>query len=457
MGNPYPVHTCTVGPFESYYSNVVSRLTRIVSRNEDCNLSSDKINTIITSENQLTLSAGSVIKDDVLVQIESITIDFTDPSYYYHGSTWDQVGYYYVLLYYAYEKARPAPKPKIQILRPDERIGYSPGGGFVLLKVAKVEIVGIVLTITELFDYDPDDLTIRRIFSSPYLGLECNLPTFNPDRDCGRLILTLNDSTLYYGGASSWFRIPSITWIEDNFTNVDDQLSSLRTFVGSDGPTDTTPFYDSNKVISNGDPLETAISKVDFNVALRSGIAPTSPFAYQIYVDTSTLPGSDAIIYIRNDANTAWIRWGRVNRFTGVLIPDIAGGFEPGVKTVFYMDTAPNGWTILDTLDDKLIYITKGSAAGGQIGGQEYPGGSWTISGVTGDHTLIIDEIPPHHHVSYTWYAAAAGGGGARGRTSWGYPWDTSDTGGGLPHNHPIMSTPGWRPAAYCAIICEKL
>jgi len=45
-----------------------------------------------------------------------------------------------------------------------------------------------------------------------------------------------------------------------------------------------------------------------------------------------------------------------------------------GTKMLFYQDTAPPGWTIQDTLDDMMVFITKGKAAGGSPGGEPHLG-----------------------------------------------------------------------------------
>src|SRR5512139_600268 len=52
-----------------------------------------------------------------------------------------------------------------------------------------------------------------------------------------------------------------------------------------------------------------------------------------------------------------------------------------GTKMLFYANTAPNsGWTIVTSIDDVLVFQTKGSGAGGQTGGGVHSTGSWTIS-----------------------------------------------------------------------------
>ena len=132
-------------------------------------------------------------------------------------------------------------------------------------------------------------------------------------------------------------------------------------------------------------------------------------------------------------------------------------------KALFYQDTAPSGWTIQNTLDDKLVYVTKGSAAGGETGGTVHSTGSWTISGFdanVGNHTLTIAEMPAHNH-------SMASVGGYNNTAIAGYPSPhgtgysatvyVADQGGGGAHNHPMASHAGtWRPSAYCCIICAK-
>jgi hypothetical protein len=138
-----------------------------------------------------------------------------------------------------------------------------------------------------------------------------------------------------------------------------------------------------------------------------------------------------------------------------------------GSKVAFYQDTAPTGWTIINTLDDKLVYITKGHAAGGQYGGTVHITGSWTISGFdanVGNHTLNSAEIPAHSH-SLGIYSAGVEDTGpiyilssVMGQSPSGSPLTTaSDGGSGGAHTHQMAAHNGsWRPAAYCFIICQK-
>jgi hypothetical protein len=129
---------------------------------------------------------------------------------------------------------------------------------------------------------------------------------------------------------------------------------------------------------------------------------------------------------------------------------------------VFYQDTAPTGWTIENTLDDKLLFITKGSAAGGQTGGGAHSTGTWALSGIDGgSHILTTAEIPAHQHsmiVGFRWggsnvsYPGIYDSGGTGATTG----YTNTDGGSGEAHKHKMAAADTWRPAAYCAIIASK-
>lgn len=167
---------------------------------------------------------------------------------------------------------------------------------------------------------------------------------------------------------------------------------------------------------------------------------------------------------------------GGIVALTGAEAGEISG-ISPGAKMLFYNDTAPTGWTISNTLDDKLVYITKGSSAGGQTGGTVHSTGAWTNS--TNDTVLSSTQIPSHTHTAsssvsdpgHTHYGATGGYINTytssdnwyamywqptyTGSSVTGISVSTSigTTGGGLGHSHPMTN---WRPAAYCCIICTK-
>jgi len=88
--------------------------------------------------------------------------------------------------------------------------------------------------------------------------------------------------------------------------------------------------------------------------------------------------------------------------------PD-AHNFPPDIPSgsiiLFEADTAVTGYTLLTDVDDELVYITKGSAAGGEMGGIDRTDSSWTqpvhAHIITPDgsvHTHVIADDGSHNH-----------------------------------------------------------
>ena len=138
------------------------------------------------------------------------------------------------------------------------------------------------------------------------------------------------------------------------------------------------------------------------------------------------------------------------------------GGFASGTKMLFYADTAPPGWTIQNTLDDKVVFVTKGSVAGGQTGGGAHSAGTWTQPGHQHAHaafTLTANEIPAHTHDQHN-HATTVGNSGGTDTGVKSGTYASGSTGGGASHTHPNAAAAAtantWRPAAYAMIICSK-
>lgn len=129
----------------------------------------------------------------------------------------------------------------------------------------------------------------------------------------------------------------------------------------------------------------------------------------------------------------------------------VGGSIEAGTKMLFYADTAPVGWTLINTLDDKLVWVTKGSVAGGETGGGAHSTGTWTRTGHS--HTIAA-----HDHTNATLKAADT--------TVEVYSFGNWYALGTYAHTHDITDKAfttstnadetAWRPAAYCFIICTK-
>ncbi len=119
-----------------------------------------------------------------------------------------------------------------------------------------------------------------------------------------------------------------------------------------------------------------------------------------------------------------------------------------GESILFYKNGTVSGYTI-ETLiaDDEVVYITKGSAAGGQAGGAAKPGSVWGHAHTGGSHVLTINEMPSHTHGCSP--DNTSGGGGDR-EAGPGNSALTTATGGGAAHNHGnTSSNTGWRPKGH--------
>jgi len=138
--------------------------------------------------------------------------------------------------------------------------------------------------------------------------------------------------------------------------------------------------------------------------------------------------------------------------------------FPSGTKMLFYQDTAPLGWTI-QVLDDKMAFVTKGSAAGGETGGGAHSTGTWTQP----DHSHTTEHrhnsegdeagFMPHsgwgaENAAIAGYLTVGYTGGLNPRASKDRPFTMAiksaiNSGGGA-------TSPTWRPASYCFIIASK-
>lgn len=148
------------------------------------------------------------------------------------------------------------------------------------------------------------------------------------------------------------------------------------------------------------------------------------------------------IIYIQNSKE---LYYGLNDRWQKV------GDVPSGEIILFEKDTAVSGYTLLTNVDDQTVFITKGSATGGETGGTLKSGSTWTqpnhIHNVgahthtTGDHRLAIGEMPEHDHLSVGVCVYGAGYQ-CQGIDSLRNNYKrtgferTYKTGNSLPHNH---------------------
>lgn len=123
-------------------------------------------------------------------------------------------------------------------------------------------------------------------------------------------------------------------------------------------------------------------------------------------------------------------------------------GFIQGVTSWFYQAAAPAGWAIIPGLSDCLLAVRGGSV---YVNAGSGANGDWQQQ----DHTLTINEIPPHTHnvvMIYPSNSACKVPAGANNTGSTAGNYSTGSTGGGEGHNHGNA----WRPLAAVGIVCRK-
>ena len=126
MASTIPSQERVVDPFASYNSNVVNKISEIVTHNEEGMLTVNSMQVSLDTTSPTTtviVEPGYAVKDDVLIKItEQHEVDFTDPDQWvtppditFPG------GNCYLVLDYQYLKQRPAPQANIKILQPNQR------------------------------------------------------------------------------------------------------------------------------------------------------------------------------------------------------------------------------------------------------------------------------------------------------------------------------------------------
>ncbi|MBC2741589.1 MAG: hypothetical protein HGJ93_00690 [Desulfosarcina sp.] len=120
-------------------------------------------------------------------------------------------------------------------------------------------------------------------------------------------------------------------------------------------------------------------------VFLPEQAAAPSTVAGEVAIYTKDVSGQIEL-FVRDESN------GTEHRLTWSLGPSIPSG----ETILFEKDTAVVGYTLLTNIDDYGVYITKGSAAGGQVGGAAKTGGTWAQP--THVHGAGTYAVGSHNH-----------------------------------------------------------
>lgn len=217
--NIYPDQTRSIDPFSEYSSNMVSQLTRMITQGNNCLFSPNSVDVEIdttSSSTNIIIKSGKLFKDDILISIdEDFSVDMTDSAFYISTSSgvWNEAGYYYIVANYQYYKSLPAPKLSIGILKPSQQDLLT--NSYLFLKAVYVIFNGISFEISDVYDYDPNDTSIKRIYTPTFINKESTLPDYNPNTDNGKLIYVEEDSDLYFGNNSEFEQLGLVKDIID--------------------------------------------------------------------------------------------------------------------------------------------------------------------------------------------------------------------------------------------------
>lgn len=209
MGTYYPSCVTTVSPFSEYNSNKINELTDMISFGENCFRFTNSCNVSIDSTSTLSVTTGSFFKDKCFHYINTeFIVDMDDPDFYYDSSAgyFNEEGYYFLTLHYVYEKTKPAPQVSVKIFKPSQLESYD-ADDFLFLKCISVVYNSIDFNITEIYDYYPDDPTIKKSYAKTYIDTEFSLPTFDASRDDGRLLYIKTTGDMYFGNSLEWQNI----------------------------------------------------------------------------------------------------------------------------------------------------------------------------------------------------------------------------------------------------------
>ncbi len=347
----YPTQTRAVDPFASYNSDVVNRLTRMITNGEDLLFSPGGMNVIAdsTSPNDYVIvTAGSCFKDDTWIQItEQHWVDFNDALHYFGGSIIKEPGYYYIVLEYTFAKSRPSPQAAIKII-PPSLLPAAYGANHVFLKA--VAATTGPWAIGTLYDYDPDDTSIYRENTSIWASVEHTLPAFSQIRDQGRIIHVRDEDKYYFGVVDAWER-----------------LDDMRTRI--DLSTTTANLYDLIYLnISTWDPA-TAVSELTFAQAVVTevGANPKGVWGGIITVNVETgMAGSISsgeILYL-SSTDSGTVTNVKSNQQVGVALGSGAAGstvsilfFPPAVVTTS-VKSLLDTWTLSGGNYYQDVYIS---------------------------------------------------------------------------------------------------
>lgn len=211
MSGIIPSQERSVDPFASYNSNVVNRLTNMMTRGYRGVVTVYDLQVTIDSTSPtdtVVISGGYCFKDDVLIQVledtrMQILGSGAEDNYAHNFNPASQAdGYYYIVLYYNFQKSRPAPQATLYAVESTNTSAIYPDntGDYVLLKVVRVLSDAIV----SVSNYDPGTPANVKEYLPTLMGAVSPLPTFDATLHTGRMVYDIDSDVLKYGAAADW-------------------------------------------------------------------------------------------------------------------------------------------------------------------------------------------------------------------------------------------------------------
>jgi hypothetical protein len=216
MANNIPTQIRTIDSFASYNSNVVNRLTRVITHGVNCISTARVVDITLDSTSSVIVSTGRCYKDDVMIEItEDFNVNLELGDFYNTTPYFNEAGYYYLTLNYNYVKAKPAPQAEILILKPSQRSSFNEES-LLFLKCIYVIFNGLSFEIDSITDYDPENPDVHRIYTDTFCGMYDSLYTYDLDVDYAKIIYVRDQDDLYWGGRSSWRKIGELQYVFDS-------------------------------------------------------------------------------------------------------------------------------------------------------------------------------------------------------------------------------------------------
>lgn len=377
MASSYPVQTRAVDPYASYNSNVVNQLTGIVTRGSNALDFYNSLQVIPDSTSvidHVEVLPGIIYKDDMLIEItSSYRLNFDDLNSYI-GITSSPIssidGIYYVVLEYTYVKSRPAPIAYIKILIPGQTASFRAGSMPSLFFLKAVNILSG--SITDMYDYDPDNIDTRRLYLRNYTSTDIGLPTFEAARDQSRITYIPAEDEFYLGYSNRWDIIGGNTFIANTLSSARGDLVYVTSTGAIESARSTLPNTTSDGVV-----LKSA----------ANGRIQTSGKVYDIPVESSVTVSVGDLLYlsateagkVTNQKTIPY--WQFVGRCLEVL--------DSTSVIISYVRGEPNG-----TADVELAYsenVSLDSTSG------------WTISGMSYKYDLDVSSFKDGEVIATVW------------------------------------------------------